>query len=220
LIEIEEVPVFRPRLVSALAVIAATTLVAATSSAAPSLNVTSFYNSAADVIEWQIEIDQDGTGELAIEAPFTLDPDTPTFDVGLRANSSASQSSHSDGDNNGAGNETWHYNVDTNGTTLLWNTAGDASVLTQNLRDNPVTGTVTEGLWMDTANRQLFAALGSDTNMPQPVKTLHIASNDGVLNWENLLIEEGGGGVMLNGFWSSIRKMDMNGVGGARGSTF
>jgi hypothetical protein len=69
----------------------------------------------------------------------------------------------------------------------------------------------------------LFAALGSDVNMPQPVNTLHIASNDGVLNWSNLLIAEdgvsggGAGGVSLTGSFSSIKKADMNGDGAVNG---
>ena len=50
--------------------------------------------------------------------------------------------------------------------------------------------------------------------MPTPVKTIHVASNDGVLNWTNLLIAENGSlAATLSGKYSSILKGDMNGNG-------
>ena len=188
--------------------------------AVPTLNVTKSYNAAQGVIEWQVSVTPTGgyTQALAIEAPFTLAGVTAGFNPNLRANSSASQSTHSSGDNNGAANQTWYYNVDTNGTTLLWNTQQSAANLTQNGGANPFAGMTTDGLWMNTANNQLFAALGSDVNMPTPVKTLHIASNDGVLSWSNLLIAENGTiAATLSGSLSSIIKADMNGDGVVNG---
>jgi hypothetical protein len=195
--------------------------------AVPSLVVTSTYNATTDNIEWIVSIDQDGTLSLATEAPLTLTPDTPTFAVNLRANSSASQTTHGAGDANGAANETWYYNETAAGSgVLLWNTQQLATDLEQDLGVNPFTTPAnqeTEGLWLDTAGGRLFAALGSDVNMPQPVNTLHIASDDGVLNWSNLLIAEdgvsggGAGGVSLTGSFSSIKKADMNGDGAVNG---
>jgi hypothetical protein len=201
-------------------------IVASPAWAVPSLSVVRSYNSGLGVIEWQVRVTQDTATALAIEAPFTLTPVTAGFNVNLRSNSSTSQTTHSSGDNNGAANQTWYYNVDTNGTTLLWNTKQSASDLEQNIGANPFTGTQTEGLWLNTANNRLFAALGSDVNMPdadaglagRQVRTLHIASNDGVLNWSNLKIAESGTlAATLSGSFSSIRKADMNGDGVVNG---
>ncbi len=187
--------------------------------AVPAVSVTSTYNAALDVIEWQVNVTgQTTTGSLAIEAPFTLARDTTGANqiaLNLRANGSTSEATHSAGDNNGTGAQTWYYNVDTNGTTKLWNTQNDSADIEQNPGDNPYTApTRTEGLWLDTANSRLFASLGSDINMPQPVKMLHIASNDGILNWSGVEISENGAlAATLTGFYSSILKGDMNGNG-------
>jgi hypothetical protein len=71
-------------------------------------------------------------------------------------------------------------------------------------------------LWLNTTTNQIFAALGSDVNMPQPVKTLHIASHDGILRWVDLMVEETGdpGSTdLLDGEFTSVRRIDMNGDG-------
>ncbi len=182
--------------------------------AAPTVNVTSSYNATTDNIEFILTVHQDTTNSLAIEAPLTLVPDTTGFAVGLRGNSSTSETTNSAGDNNGTAAQTWYYNVDTNGTTKLWNSQNDMANLTQNNGNNPFSASITDGLWLDTAGNRLFAALGSDVNMPSPVKTLHIASNDGVLNWTDLLVAENGAlQSTLTGKYSSILKGDMNGNG-------
>ena len=186
--------------------------------AVPTLNVTRTYNQAMGVIEWQVTVTPTSgyTGALAIEAPFTVQG-VGAFNPMLRANSSTSETTHSTGDNNGAANQTWYYNVDTNGTTLLWNTKQLASNLEQNPGDNPYTApTRTDGLWLNTANNRFYASLGSDVSMPTPVKVLHIASNDGVVRWNNLKIEETGApgtSTLLTGQFTSILRGDMNGNG-------
>jgi hypothetical protein len=124
---------------------------------------------------------------------------------------------------NGAVGQTWYYNESAAGSgTLVWNTQQLASDTEQNVGNNPFTGTETEGLTIDTAMRRLFAALGSDVNMPdvdavlagKQVATLHIASGDGILNWSNAIVAENGTNNLLTGSRNSIRvRGDMNGSG-------
>jgi hypothetical protein len=185
--------------------------------AQPEITVTSSYNTTLDVIEWVLSITpSDGyTGALAIEAPFILDG-FGSFNPTLRANGSTSQTTHSAGDNNGTGAQSWYYNVDTNGTTLLWNTKGSSADIEQNTGANPFSGTETDGLWMDTATNSLFASLGSDVNMPVPVKTIHFASNDGNVYWDDLMVEETGdpgSTELLTGAATSVKRVDMDGNG-------
>jgi hypothetical protein len=231
----------RSHLLGFLAALVAATVFATPASAVHTLNVTSSYNPALDVIEWEFMITQNGTGSMATNMPLTLVPDTAGFNVDLRANSSASETTHGRGplgvpagatDANLLGNETWYYNETAAGSgVLLWNTQQLAGDQEQNLGFNPFTDPAnqqTEGLWLDTANDRLFAALGSDKNMPDgdggvagtQIRTLHIASNDGILNWTNLRVAEMGASDFLTGFKSSIRKGDMNGVGGGSGVNF
>jgi len=193
-------------------------LLAVPAVAQPTMSVTSSYNAGLGLIEWQVTITPSGgyTGALAIEAPYVLTGYTAGYDPTLRANASTAQGTHDAGDNNGAPGETWYYNVDTDGTTLLWNTKQLATDIEQNNGANPFTGGFTQGLWMSTDDNQVYAALGSDVNMPQPIKTLQIASNDGLLSWTDLLIEESGApgtSTLLTGAATSVTRIDMNADG-------
>ena len=204
----------RSHVLGLLAALVAATVFTAPALAVHTLNVKNSYNAAFGVIEWEFMITQNGVASMATNMPLTLAPDTVGFDVGLRANSSASETTHGRGplgvpagasDANGLANETWYYNETAAGSgVLLWNTQQLAGDQEQNLGFNPYTNPVnqqTEGLWLDTANERLFAALGSDKNMPDgdtgvaglQIKTLHIASNDGVLNWSQLARRRDGG---------------------------
>jgi hypothetical protein len=202
-----------------IAALVGVTVFSTPASAVRTFSVISSYNVTLDVIEWEVSITQDGTGSLTFEAPFTLTPDTTGFAVNLRANGSASQTAHgqggADSDANGTGAQTWYYNETAVGSAiLLWNTTGIAGNQAQIFRSNPfLAGTLTEGLWLDTAGNRLFAAFGSGINVPQPVQTLHIASHDGILNWSNVLIAESSGSNSFTGFTSSINKADMNANG-------
>jgi hypothetical protein len=221
-----------------LAALVAATVLTTSAAAVHTLNVTSSYNAALGVIEWEFMITQNGTASMATNMPLSLTPDTAGFDVDLRGNSSASDTTHGRGplgvpagasDANGAANETWYYNeTAASSGILLWNTQQLAGDQEQNLGFNPFTDPVnqqTEGLWLDRTNEQLFAALGSDSNMPDgdggvagtQIRTLHIASNDGVLSWNNLRVAEMGTSDFLTGSLSSIVKGDMNGDGAVNG---
>jgi hypothetical protein len=192
-------------------------VVAAPAWAVPSLSFTSSYNAAQDAIIWEVRVTQDTATALAIEAPFTLanHPVITNFTPFLR---------DSGGDaTNGAVGQTWYYNETAAGSgTLVWNTQQDAADTEQDFGNNPFTGTETEGLTIDTVARTLFAALGSDVNLPDidgvtagtQVATLHIASGDGILNWTDLIVAESSAQTLLTGSRNSIRaRGDMNGNG-------
>ena len=175
--------------------------------AAPTMSATPTYNQGLGVIEWEIEITQDvSVPPMSVELPFILSPVDASngFAVSLQGTG---------GDNtNGTAGNTWYYNETSAGSgTLVWNTQQNASDEEQNLGNNPFTGTPTEGLWIDPNNPQLFAALGSDINLPAPVPTLHIASTDGDLSWTNALVSEGGPPTSLTGSASSVLVGDMDG---------
>ena len=176
---------------------------------APTMSATPTYNQGLGVIEWEIEITQDASGPpMSVELPFILSPvdGANGFTVSVQGNG---------GDNtNGTAGNTWYYNETSAGSgTLVWNTQQNAGDEEQNLGNNPFTGTATEGLWIDPGNPQLFAALGSDINLPVPVATLHIASTDGDLSWTNALVSEGGPATSLTGSASSVLVGDMDGDG-------
>ena len=197
-------------------------VLAAPAFAQPTLSVTSSYT-VANGVEFEVKVANHGAFSLAIEAPFTLTPDTAGFAVGLRGNSGM-PTVHNNLDANGAANQTWYYNqASVPGGVRLWNTQPDLLVtlpaaFEQNFGNNPFSLSETEGLWLDIAGNRLFAALGSDVGMPNPVSTLHIASNDGVLSWLNLLIAENNVlAATLTGFKSSIKKADMIADGAVNG---
>jgi hypothetical protein len=72
---------------------------------------------------------------------------------------------------------------------------------------------------------RLFAALGSDTNMPdvdgglagRQIATLHIASSDGIFSWTDAVLAESGVNTLVSGSRNSIRLADMNGDGNVNG---
>lgn len=178
--------------------------------AAPSFTVSSSYNSGLGVIEWQVKLQKHNpayTGAFAIELPITLSAVGSGFVTSL-------ESAHGD-DTNGAANATWYYNETAAGSgVLLWNLSGNANDHTQNIGANPFTGTNTAGLYISTANKLFFAALGSDINLPNPVPTLHAASSDGKLQWTNAIIGENGVQFTgISGSATSILVGDMNGDG-------
>ena len=177
--------------------------------AAPTLSATPTYNQGLGLIEWEIEITQDASGpSMSVELPFILSPvdGANGFTVSVQGNGGDST--------NGAAGNTWYYNETSAGSgTLVWNTQQNSSDEEQNLGNNPFTGTATEGLWIDPVNPQLFAALGSDINLPIPVPTLHIATTDGDLSWTNALVSEGGPATSLTGSISSVLLGDMDGDG-------
>lgn len=180
--------------------------------AVPQYLVTSSYNAGLGVIEWQVKLQKNNpayTGAMATELPMTLSAVGSGFVTSL-------QSAHGD-DTNGAANATWYYNETSAGSgVLLWNITDppNPNDHTQNPGANPFTGTNTEGLYIDTANRLFFAALGSSVNMPNPVPTLHVASADGKLQWTNAIVGENGVQYTgISGMATSIIVGDMNGDG-------
>ncbi|MDC0934713.1 hypothetical protein OAS39_00400 [Pirellulales bacterium] len=164
------------------------------------------YNQTLGVIEWEITVTQDGTGAIAVELPFALSPaDSANGFIPTLLDSGV------DVTNGGQGN-TWYYNESSDGSgVLVMNTQLDAANEEQNVGSNPFTGTGTEGLWIDAANLQVFAALGSDINLPVPVPVLHIASSDGVLSWTNAILTEAGSAFVDAGSATSVVLGDMNG---------
>jgi hypothetical protein len=183
----------------------------------PTINVTSSYNAASDVIEYQVRImpDPGVTNSYAIELPLNLESaSSGPFAPFVRPV----------GAPNGAANATWYYNETAGGSgTLVWNTQQNAGDIEQNPGANPFTGTETEGLVVN--GLEIFASLGSDVNLPSPIPTLHIAGSDGILNWGTnagvgagiVAVGNGAGGSTvfnLSGTYSSIRETgDMNGDG-------
>jgi hypothetical protein len=157
------------------------------------------------VIEWEVTITQDGTGSLAVELPFVLSPASTGFTTTLYPGS---------GIVNGAPNQTWYYNETFLGSgVLVWNTQDDPNNHDQNLGANPFTMTNTEGLYVDTAGKVFFSALGSGVNLPDPVPTLHVASSDGELTWSDAIIAEEGETYLVSGMATSILVGDLNGDG-------
>lgn len=184
--------------------------------AAPSIVVSSSYNSGLGVIEWEIKLQKNNpayTGALAIELPMTLSAIGSGFVASL-------ESAHGD-DTNGTANSTWYYNETAAGSgVLLWNITDppDPNDHTQNPGFNPFTGTITEGLYIDAANRLFFTALGSTVNLPNPVPTLHVASSDGKLQWFDGVVGEIANYTGINGTATSILVGDMNGDGSINAS--
>jgi hypothetical protein len=175
---------------------------------AQTLNVSRVYNQSMGVIEWTVSVGQATPGDgssLAVELPFTLAPASAGFATFVNAGADKT---------NAAANGSWYFNESAAGSgTLLWNTQQSAADEEQNPGNNPFTGTVTEGLQVDTTGKTVFAALGSDINLPDPVPTLHIASSDGVLNWSNAVLAENGAQVTRTGSMSSVVAADLNGDG-------
>jgi hypothetical protein len=187
--------------------------------AVPSLSVTRSYNQAQGAIIWEVRVTQDTLTSLGIELPMQLAGYAATP---LTAGLPFLRDSGGDATNGAVGN-TWYYNETAAGSgVLLWNTQQIASNQTQNVGANPFTGNQTEGLWIDTATRRLFAALGSDINMPdvdgtlagRQIATLHIATSDGILSWTNAVLAESGVTTTVSGSLGSIvARGDMNGNG-------
>jgi hypothetical protein len=118
---------------------------------------------------------------------------------------------------NAGPNQTWYDNETSGGSgILLWNTSDppDPSDHDQTVGFNPFTMTVMEGLVVNTIESNIFASLGSQINLPNPVPTLHIASADAKLTWTNAIVGENGVQYSnTSGMASSIIVGDMNGDG-------
>jgi hypothetical protein len=79
--------------------------------------------------------------------------------------------------------------------------------------------TLTDGLVVNTIAGNIFAALGSSVNLPNPVPTLHIASADAKLTWTNAIVGEDGVQFEgISGMTSSVIVGDMNGDGSVNAS--
>jgi hypothetical protein len=175
-------------------------------SAVPSMNVTTSYKPARGGITWEVTVTKDAVADSAdIELPLVLSGASPGFMTSLNNGGDAT---------NGFANGTWYYNETAPGSgVLVWNIHGDAANESQNTGNNPFTGTITSGLQLDTANKRLFASLGSTTDLTSPVPTLHITSTDGTFTWTNAILTENSVQYLVSGHKSSVRVGDMNGDG-------
>jgi hypothetical protein len=181
--------------------------------AAPMVVVTSSYNQAGGYIEWEVAIaknDPAYTGAMAIELPIVLSAVSPGFSVALQPGSDLV---------NAGPNQTWYYNETSGGSgILLWNTSDppDPNDHMQTIGFNPFTMSVTDGLVVNTVAGNIFAALGSAFNLPNPVPTLHIASADAKLTWIDAIVAEDGVQYEgISGMATSVMLGDMNGNGSA-----
>jgi hypothetical protein len=196
-----------------LAAVVVVSLFAREAGAAPMVVVTSSYNQAGGYIEWEVAIaknDPAYTGAMAIELPIVLSAVSPGFSVALQPGSDLV---------NAGPNQTWYYNETSGGSgILLWNTSdppnpGDHM---QTIGFNPFTMSISEGLVVNTIAGNIFAALGSAQNLPNPVPTLHIASADAKLTWTNAIVGENGVQYEgISGMATSVMLGDMNGNGSA-----
>jgi hypothetical protein len=182
-----------------------------TTFAAPAFAAPSFlakprpYNASSGGIQWEVFVtlnDAAYTGTVSVELPLTLTqvsgaPGSPATTFPQFLNGAGGD------DTNGASTATWYYNETAAGSgNLLWNISDppDPNNHTQISGDNPFTGAMTEGLWIDPDNRRLFAALGSADVLPdalpakpgKQVRLLRVLSSDGILNWPNASIIENG----------------------------
>lgn len=186
--------------------------------AVPTITAMPTYSAANGGMMWEVQITQDGSNSLATELPITLSGFTPSFTTYLKDAAGGDKT-------NGPASATWYYNETAAGSgTVIWNTTGNLANPaneTQNTGNNPFTGTVTEGLQIDSANKRLFAALGSSINLPdanavaagKQVATLHILTSDGQLNWTNAIVAENGTSHTITGKAGSVLRGDMNGTG-------
>lgn len=186
--------------------------------AVPSITAKPTYSAANGGIMWEVQVTQDGNNSLALELPIVLQGFTGSFTTFLNNAAGGDKT-------NGAANSTWYYNETAAGSgTVIWNTTGNptnAANETQNTGNNPFTGTITEGLQIDTAGKRLFAALGSSINLPdadavaagKQVATLHILTSDGQLSWTNAIVAENGTNNTITGKVGSVVRGDMNGNG-------
>jgi hypothetical protein len=193
-------------------------LLASPALAVPTITAKPTYSAANGGMMWEIQITQDGDDSLATELPITLSGFTPSFTTFLNDAAGGDKT-------NGPANATWYYNETAAGSgTVIWNTTGNPTAPaneTQNTGNNPFTGTITEGLQIDSANKRLFAALGSSINLPdadavavgRQVATLHILTSDGQLNWSNAIVAENGTKHTITGKAGSVIRGDMNGSG-------
>ena len=213
---------------SILLVLVSISLIASSACAAPSiLAVPRPYVAAQHQgIRWEILLTQHDpayTGSLSVELPFTLGahngPAFPQTMQGIGVD-----------DTNGTTNTTWYYNETAAASgVLLWNITDppNAADHTQNPGDNPFTLSETDGLEVDAANRRLFASLGSTVGLPdalsgvpgKQIRLMHVATTDGILNWNNAIVAENGVQYTLSGSANSIIPMDLNASGNRNPTT-
>lgn len=223
------------------------TAVAAPVAAAPSFFAKPRpYSAAAGGIQWEVFVVQNSatyTGSLSADLPLELlAHNGPAF---------AQFMNNAQGiDTNGAATATWYYNETASGSgTLLWNTTGVATNHTQNTGANPfcpagpgcpAIGTNTSGLYIDSAGKKVFAALGSAANLPdafppyllggvpqdpQPgtqVRMLRVLTSDGILSWNQYsatIVENSVPYSPINGSADSIITGDMNANGNMNPTT-
>jgi hypothetical protein len=186
------------------------------------------YSSGNGGIRWEVFVqmnDDTYAGSLSVELPLTLTAHTssPVFTAFLN---------DPNVDNtNGAVTDTWYYNQNLALTAIQWNTTdspANPADETQNVGLNPFTATETEGLYVDTATRSVFAALGSTVGLAddlsgvagRQVRLLHILTSDGNLSWSNAIIGEDGVQYSgISGSASSIEPGDFNANGNANATS-